>query len=260
MMMLPDTRPIQPLEFESFVRCHSNRSDMQCVWIAMAAIAVIYVMNQQNTQYNRRLAYGTHALSGMISRINPFTAVSARIQRALPGPKLIDASRVWPELPRGLVSLIDNSAVSSDTANEPTSDAEKQTNYKRLHDFVNSGKHTKACIVIFAHWCPHCKTLIRDLVDSANEISKDDISYLLVNGESVASEAFMGETSIVNLKHYPTILCKMGDAGSEVASLEEARQTLAAGVNASPDSDTLDPPTEENDAIESSAPLDELFF
>lgn len=202
------------------------KSDMQCVWVGLAAIAVIYLMSQQNRHLYQQRPSRFDGLSGMVSRMNPFAGVSARIQRALASSDLIDASVVWPELKPGLISLIDNSKVSANATSEPTTDEEKEQNYKRLLEFIESKHNAKACIVVFAHWCPHCKTLIKELVDAAN--TKDGIKYLLVNGESVAPEAFTGPNAFVNLKHYPTILCKIGNKGKEVASLTEATETLVS--------------------------------
>ncbi len=182
--------------------------------------------NQNRNVYTRPSRL--EALSGMISRVNPFVGVSARIQRALTTDHLIDASTVWPDLKPGLISLIDNSKVSKGSTNEPTSDDEKKENYRKLLEYVESKHNAKACIVIFAHWCPHCKTIIQEMAEKANELSKDGISYLLVNGESVSQEAFTGPNPFVSLQYYPTILCMTGNKGKQVSSLTEARETIAS--------------------------------
>ena len=39
------------------------------------------------------------------------------------------------------------------------------------------------------------------------------------------SDAFQGPDAIIPLRHYPTILCKVGNMGKEVASLDEATET-----------------------------------
>ena len=65
-------------------------------------------------------------------------------------------------------------------------------------------------------------TIIKELVEKSNSIKGNGVKYLLVNGESVHSDAFQGDKAVISLQHYPTILCKVGNMGKEVKSLDEA--------------------------------------
>ena len=125
--------------------------------------------------------------------------------------------------------------------------------------FVENKDNQKACIIIFAHWCPHCRTLLKDLVAQANSGSGMDHKYLLVNGESVSSKAFVGENALVTLKHYPTILCKVGTMGKEAQSLQDANEILNSALE-EPAQPATEPPLDDavtTDNVETI--LDSLF-
>jgi len=228
MWSLPDTRPYRPLEFQEMGMYRTGSGDdMKCVWVGVAAIVIIYLMNRHTVlTHPRPIAFD--AIAGLISRVNPVRAVSSRIQRALVESDLIDGCEVWPELKCGLVSLIDNAAVRKVLPPPPADESTKQINLQRLVKFVEAKENAKACIIIFAHWCPHCKTLIKELVEQANSGKSVSHKYLLVNGESVASEAFTGDKKVVDLKYYPTILCTIGSTGKEATSLQDANEILDA--------------------------------
>jgi hypothetical protein len=154
---------------------------------------------------------------------NVVKGVSAKVAGTADKYALIDACKMFPDLTCGMVSLIDN-AKSLTNPKEPTPEDVKRKNYDTLLKFVNDPKQKRACIVIFAHWCPHCHNLIKELGDGATSIKGNGVTYLLVNGESVHSDAFQGDKAIISLQHYPTILCKVGNTGKEVMSLDEAVQ------------------------------------
>lgn len=166
-------------------------------------------------------------VTGMIT--NVVKGVSAKIADTVKTHALIDACKVFPKLKCGMVSLIDNTKNLTNPT-EPTPEDVKLKNYDTLIKFVNDPKQKRACIVIFAHWCPHCHHLINELVEKANSIQGNGVKYLLVNGESVHSDAFQGDKAVISLKHFPTILCKVGNMGREVKSLDEATQ-LAVETN-----------------------------
>ena len=225
---LPDTVYVQPMEYSQrrpspVYGSGPPRDNMQCVWIGLAAIAIVYLLNEQNRMHRRMhnqnipfLQPVTH-VTGMIT--NVIKGVSAKV--AGNNHSLLDGCKVFPDLKCGMVSLIDNTKNLSNPK-EPTPEDVKRKNYETLLKFVNDPIQKRACIVIFAHWCPHCHNLIKELVDKANTIKGNGVKYLLVNGESVHSDAFQGEKAIISLQHYPTILCKVGNMGKEVGSLDEA--------------------------------------
>jgi thiol-disulfide isomerase/thioredoxin len=163
---------------------------------------------------------------------------------------LIDACEVWPELKCGMVSLIDSVKVKKELPPPELDEASKKTNLQKLIKFVEDKENAKVCIVIFAHWCPHCKTLISDLIKQANSGESVTHKYLLVNGESVASEAFSGDRALFQLKHYPTILCKIGNMGKEADSLESAKKMLdeAGDVSAEKDDESESKQVDDDDS------------
>lgn len=220
---LPDTVYVQPMEYNqrrTSMTKGPSQSNMQCVWVGLAAIAIVYIMNEQNRM--RRylpILQPVHAAAGMLTSV--VKDVSARLTDTVAGVALIDGCKVFPHLKCGMVSLIDN---TSNLANprEPTPESVKRKNHETLLKFVNDPRKTRACIIIFAHWCPHCHSLIDEIVNKSESIKNNGVKYLLVNGESVHSDAFKGDSAVISLQHYPTILCKVGDMGKEVKSIDEA--------------------------------------
>lgn len=258
MWSLPDTRPYRPLEFQDQYSYRLRRGDdMKCVWVGIAAIVIIYLMNRDTSRRTRQVI-NLDSISGLLTRINPVRAVSSRLTRPLTTNDMIDACEVWPEFKCGLVSLIDSVEAKKALPPPPADETTKQDNLKKLMTFVESKDNQKACIIIFAHWCPHCKTLLKELIAQANSGTGMDHKYLLVNGESVSPEAFSGDGALFPLNHYPTILCKIGTMGKEAQSLQnakeilndapdepapEAEQSTADDVDSTP---SLEPTTQEN--------------
>lgn len=225
---LPETVYVQPMEYSHrrpspvYGTGSSSNNNMQCVWIGLAAIAVVYLLNEQNRMQrpmHHSILQPVQNVAGMLT--NVVRGVSAKVSGTVGSLPLVDACKVFPQMKCGMVSLIDN---TKNLANpkEPTPEDVKLKNYQTLLKFVNDPKQERACIVIFAHWCPHCHNLITELVEKANSIKGNGVKYLLVNGESVHSDAFQGDKAIISLQHYPTILCKVGNMGKEVRSLDEA--------------------------------------
>ena len=226
---LPDTVYVQPMEYNhrrpspAYGTGPPSSNNMQCIWIGLAAIAIVYLMNEQNRaqrpMMHHPILQPVQHVAGMLT--NVVKGVSAKVAETVNHHPLIDACKVFPDLKCGLVSLIDN---TKNLANpkEPTPEDVKLKNYQTLLKFVNDPKEKRACIVIFAHWCPHCHNIIKELVEKSNSIKGNGVKYLLVNGESVHSDAFQGDKAVISLQHYPTILCKVGNMGKEVKSLDEA--------------------------------------
>ena len=257
---LPETVYIEPMEY-GHRRLAGAKPDgnMQCVWIGLAAIAIVYLMNEQN-RVNRHLPVlqPMQTVAGMVTGV--VRGVSAKIAMGMGKMPLIDACKVFPQMKCGMVSLIDN---TSDLSNPktPTPEDVKRKNSEALLKFVNDPTNERACITIFAHWCPHCHSLINEMVAKANSIADNGVKYLLVNGESVHGDAFHGENAIVELEHYPTILCKIGTMGKEVNSLDEATrlalETPLPAQVAEESSSESTPPMEAEEAVED--PLAMLF-
>ena len=231
---LPETVYVQPMEYShrrpSPVHGSGppSNNSMQCIWIGLAAIAIVYLLNEQQRMHRpMHRSFGlpimqpVQHVASMLT--NVLKGVSAKVTGTMGGHSFIDACKVFPDMKCGMVSLIDN---TTNLANpkEPTPEPVKRKNYETLLAFVNDPTQKRACIVIFAHWCPHCHSLIKELVEKANTLQNNGVKYLLVNGESVHSDAFQGEKAVISLQHYPTILCKVGNMGKEVKSIDEATQ------------------------------------
>lgn len=254
---LPETVYVQPMEYShrrpsaAYGAGPSANNNMQCIWIGLAAIAIVYLMNEQ-TRMQRPMhpfMQPVQHVAGMLT--NVIKGVSAKVAGTADKYALIDACKVFPDLKCGMVSLIDN---TTNLANpkEPTPEDVKRKNYEALLKFVNDPKQKRACIAIFAHWCPHCHDLIKELAEKANSLEGNGVTYLLVNGESVHSDAFHGDKAVISLQHYPTILCKVGNMGKEVKSLDEATQLAVAT-----DSDEIAEETGEEQTTQDEEEVDE---
>tara|TARA_B110001450_G_scaffold255469_1_gene283115 strand:- start:33957 stop:34496 length:540 start_codon:yes stop_codon:yes gene_type:complete len=138
---------------------------------------------------------------------NVISSISSKVQ---------DSSSVFPTVKIGTAVIIDSKEIT---------DPVKRKNYDSLVKLVNDSKHKRMCIIIFAHWCPHCHKLINELAEKADSIKGNGIKYVLVNGDSVHSDAFQGDKAIINLQHYPTILCKVGNVGKVITSLDAVEET-----------------------------------
>jgi thiol-disulfide isomerase/thioredoxin len=176
----------------------------------------------------RELLQPVHTVAGMLTSV--MSGISAKVTAGIhPNMELIDACKVFPNMKCGLVSLIDNTK-NLENPKEPTPELVKRQNHEKLLKFVNDPTKPKACVIVFAHWCPHCHTLIEELAKRMDSLKGNGVEYLLINGESVHSDAFQGSKAIIQLQHYPTILSKVGNAGKEVRSIDEATH-MTLGTN-----------------------------
>ena len=145
MWSLPDTRPYRPLEFQDQYAYRLRRGDdRKCVWVGIAAIVIIYLMNRDTSKLRQRAVVNLDSISGLLTRINPIRAVSSRLTRPLSANDLIDACEVWPEFKCGLVSLIDTAEAKKALPPPPADEATKQDNTKKLMSFVESTDNQKA--------------------------------------------------------------------------------------------------------------------
>ena len=123
-----------------------------------------------------------------------------------------------------------------DVAGPKATDAEVETNTTKLTSVLSDSK-SNSVIIFFAHWCPHCKSVISKL----SEMKGLPFSVVLVNGEAIGNLSEQG----IDIQYYPTILCKKGDNGQQVESLDAARAYLTAEeAAASAKQTSLSPPSE----------------
>lgn len=251
---LPDPYKMFPLEYSDCGtprrRMQSARTqDMSCLWVGITAIVIIYLVGEQN-RLNRIISSMANPMTdpvklvaGMFSNVSSKVGLlqttakglSARVQTTVKEisaklvtttPVTVDASTKFKALDAGVCQLID----APETADEPT----LEKNYEVFKKFIEDHKTSPAVIVIFAHWCPHCHSLIGDMAANQEEMKKDEVDYLLVNGESVAFKAFKGEDAILDLTHYPQIGCLVDGKVKPVGSLAEAKETTIRETKPTP--------------------------
>ena len=83
------------------------------------------------------------------------------------------------------------------------------------------------------------------------------MSYVLVNGESIDPTGLQGEGAVVQLKYFPTILCKLETGITEVQSLDDAVKLLTSDANTATETqETVEETVTEEKMEEEDAPLD----
>lgn len=248
--------------------------DMSCLWVGIMAIVIIYLVSEQ-TRLNRIISTMTAPLpnpsklvAGMFSNVSSKISlmqkgISARVQTtvkeisskiATMSPTTIaDTSPTFKAFEPGVLKFLD---APSETPDEST----LEKNYDSLKKFIHDHKKSPAVIVIFAHWCPHCHSLIGDMAANQEEMKKDDVDYLLVNGESVAFKAFKGEDAILDLTHYPQVACIVDGQVKPMRSVSEAKETTLR-ENAKPAEPPKEAPPKEAVAAAAATvdPLADLF-
>lgn len=199
-------------------RCGSGGGDNMttCLILGGVAIVVYTMMQQQNqTQMMRspRFFYeqALQAPGAIASGISSMIATTK-------ANELPDADTSL-KIKKGVAKIIDNTSDS-----KVASDDEKKANEAKLRKWMKY--HEDAIIILFAHWCPHCKDMIAKLETTVVEKKPSGIHFLLVNCESVASSAFTGDDKIYQLQYYPTVLCKKGSDVKQVTDPAEAIQLI----------------------------------
>ena len=238
---LPDQFHLEPLEYG----CKKQMPDLSTIlMIGM----IVYVFLQMNRPPQHR--------TYMPSPISALTTMIANSVGGVPTATKVNVRTLVADLPGDpgddvrFQEIIDVAPKQRDT---PASDSVKKTNEKCLRNWMANNKN--ACIVIFAWWCPHCKTLIKELVTSVNE---NGTKFLLVNGEAVSPNVFQGPNAVHNVQYYPTILCKLNDEYKVCNTLGEAGQLLDTAADDETEAvdegttteDSTDDSTEENQLSE----------
>lgn len=205
-------RYMEPLFPDPTRGCQDNSMTWLC---AAAGVFVVYLLMQQPPIKHHVAPYvqpPVHAIATMFTKVvHPLSArQSITTQSELP-----PAGESMPELFQNKKNVL-----ACDAA-EPISTEKKKEMKTKLETVLKDG--SKVCMVIFAHWCPHCKTTLKEL---ASEAGTSDLTYVIVNGEAVDPSAFQGPGAIVELKHYPTILACVDGKKTEVPSLAKAAEVL----------------------------------
>lgn len=217
-----DFHSIQPLDYGTTPSRCGGGGDQTTMYLLLGGMAVVvYLMMQQQRQqammHHPRFLY-EQALQAPGALVQGITSM---VTQAVHAGKTdtTDASTKIPAIPKDVVEIIDAKPDVTDNieATRKLSDEEKQANEASLRSWLAKKSNDKACIVLFAHWCPHCKDMIAETVKTAM-VHKKVCKFLLVNAESVAPSAFTGDNKIINLQYYPTVLCKTGSTLEQVES------------------------------------------
>lgn len=86
---------------------------------------------------------------------------------------------------------------------------------------VLTSSGSEAVVMIYAPWCPHCKTAMPDFAKLSKE--HPGTLFVLIDAESLPGEAFSGPNALVQLEHFPTLVRKeKGKEPVKVSSMQEA--------------------------------------
>lgn len=200
---------VRPLEYS--YKTPSGDGGSTCL-LAIGVCAVLFFMMMNNNQMRQQTAMFPRAMhNGVMSMLGQMTGGHSKHP---PGMK--SATSTFSEFSSSArVSLIDGD------------ESAKQANEQALRDFVNDDSKS-GCIVFFAHWCPHCKTMISKIAEVANANPNSDVRFVLVNAESVMHTAFVGEGAVYELKYYPTVVCKIGTQLTQVSGPEEVMESIVS--------------------------------
>jgi thiol-disulfide isomerase/thioredoxin len=222
----PNFATVRPLEYGP--TCggggRGDASSSACLLAGVVVIGVYLMMNSSSPSRSRYYytmdprAIGS-AIASMAASViagstntNGVRSLNAIVEGAPNNMRLIDANAT--------------NALGDTDATEAMTDDEKEANERKLREWLADPANHKACIMLFAHWCPHCKTMMTKMVEVANANKDSDTRFLVVNADSVKSSAFNGKDAVHDLKFFPTILCKVGSMGKQVGSPEEAVELI----------------------------------
>lgn len=270
-----DFHSIQPLEYgPPPTRCGGGGGDQTTMCLLLGGVAVVvYLMMQQQqrheTMHHPRFFY-EQALQAPGAFVQGISSMIAQVGGA-GNAGTMDASKKLP-VPKDVAEIIDAKPEGTDNveATRNMTDEEKQANEATLRSWLAKKSNDKACIVLFAHWCPHCKDMILEMVKTAL-VHKKTCKFLLVNAESIAPSAFTGDDKIFSLQFYPTVLCKTGAKLEQVESPKVAVKKLAEETDektkdsseetaAPPVNENEDKPPKESASVETEEEMLSKFF
>jgi thioredoxin-like negative regulator of GroEL len=185
--MYPNSFVVDDLQFG---KC-SGRSDMTALLACGLVAYLLFSLSHSHPAYNPI----PHA-AGM------FSAVSGRISKAEKNPVKIGGE-----------------------TEQSVSEADKQSNHKKLEDFL--GSHDKCIVMVYAPWCSHCKTALPGFKAMAAESS---IPTCMVNGDSLPVSSLTGPSALIQVEYFPTFCAKNGEESSVSASLEKATEAVSEKV------------------------------
>lgn len=115
--------------------------------------------------------------------------------------------------------------VDADEVETPVAEEVKAKNELKVRRWLANPKHAKGIILIFAHWCPHCKSTLPIMEEMAK--SHKDVSFLMINAEACPQTLFSGSDAVHALEYFPTILAKVGAMARPVESVQEGIEAVS---------------------------------
>lgn len=120
-------------------------------------------------------------------------------------------------------------------------DSKAASNGDKLRKLV--GNKDKNVILLFAHWCPHCKTAREMMEKVAAEKKGSPIKFVMVNAEAVESTCLSGADAIFPLEYFPTVLAN--DENGTVTQCSDIGNAVEVLENPNPSSQPADTSQEE---------------
>jgi thiol-disulfide isomerase/thioredoxin len=186
---------IEPMTFPQ----PSRTNDMQCVWMGIGAVAVVYMLLRHDTQrYMQPVLAQAQQVASMVTQ-----HVHGSIKETVVSAK---AALVKDDV----------TTIGKETEVVPK-DTEKMTN-KALECFASS---KPTAVLIFAHWCPHCKGALKEMKARAPDFKAAGVDVVVINGESVDPSTWRGA---IQLKHYPTFVVMQDGVPTECGSIDDMMQ------------------------------------
>lgn len=97
---------------------------------------------------------------------------------------------------------------------------------------VLTSSGSEAVVMIYAPWCPHCKTAMPDFAKLSKE--HPGTLFVLIDAESLPGEAFSGPNALVQLEHFPTLVRK--EKGKEPVKVSSMHEAIPAKADSKADS------------------------
>ena len=180
----------------------------------MVCVGVLVVYLLLTSTPPAPLASCVPTTAGMVGRM--VTSLSARVADTLSGTSGIikDGTALTGPTPSNVDCADCDGAQTSESASDAITDAQKKEVSRATKQWVDS--HNKCVVMIFAPWCPHCKTAIPLMLAMAKDAP--EVPFLIVNADSV-DRPLLSEGGMVTVPHFPFYACKT-TAGEPLTSIE----------------------------------------
>lgn len=219
-----DSLQIQPMQYSSFEDTQRSEKISTCMIVGLVVVGVLFFATMQKPKTRPRARFAAHDprmyVSGMLAAVQ---SISGRIASLSPVSGVLDASKVFTQIPSGSVSLIDcPKAVKDPEAWKNYTPGEKNDCEKKAREWLT--KHPEAVIMVFAPWCGHCHKAMPLFAELA---TSSQLPFLMINAEAMPRTALSGESAIYPCQHFPTFLAKSGDHFKAADGPRQAAEMVA---------------------------------